>query len=56
MHNLGMNIGDKRTLYAEIYRTLEPGESGFIAEVFKDSSDAHCVKGGMPAKRVPPPT
>lgn len=83
MQNVGMNIADKRRLYAEIYRVLKPdgrfafqemtagetgtsyfplpwatdpadsclvsaaemrsvlGESGFIAELFEDISDAH---------------
>jgi sarcosine/dimethylglycine N-methyltransferase len=83
MQNVGMNIADKRALYAEIYRVLKPGgrfafqemaagaaavsyfplpwatdpsdnflvsaqqmrsvldETGFIAEVFEDTSDAH---------------
>jgi len=83
MQNVGMNIADKGTLYAEIYRVLKPGgrfafqemaageaatcyfplpwasepadsflvsaeemrsvlgESGFIAELFEDTSDAH---------------
>jgi len=83
MQNVGMNIADKRRLYAEIYRVLKPGgryafqemaageaatsyfplpwatdpadsflipveemrsilgESGFIAELFEDTSDAH---------------
>ena len=83
MQNVGMNIADKRKLYAEVYRVLKPdgrfafqeiaagesatsyfplpwatdpadsflvsaegmrsvlGESGFIAEVFEDVSDAH---------------
>jgi SAM-dependent methyltransferase len=83
MQNVGMNIADKRKLYAEIYRVLKPdgrfafqemaageaatsyfplpwatdpadsflvsaeemrsvlGESGFIAELFEDTSDAH---------------
>jgi SAM-dependent methyltransferase len=83
MQNVGMNIADKRRLYAEIHRVLKPGgrfafqeltagkaatsyfplpwatdpadsflvsadgmcslleDSGFIAEVFEDTSDAH---------------
>ncbi|MGE5240776.1 MAG: class I SAM-dependent methyltransferase [Bacteroidota bacterium] len=83
MQNVGMNIADKRKLYAEVYRVLKPGgryafqemaagetatsyfplpwatdpadsflvsaeemrsilgESGFIAELFEDTSDAH---------------
>lgn len=83
MQNVGMNIADKRTLYAEVCRVLKPGgrfafqemaagetatsyfplpwatdpadsflvsaeemrsllgESGFITEVFEDTSDAH---------------
>jgi SAM-dependent methyltransferase len=83
MQNVGMNIADKRTLYAEVYRVLKPGgrfafqeiaageaatcyfrlpwatdpadsclvspeemhsvlgESGFIADIFEDTSDAH---------------
>jgi len=83
MQNVGMNIADKRTLYAEVHRVLKPGgrfafqemaagseaascfplpwasdpadnflvsaeemrsvlgESGFVAEVFEDTSDAH---------------
>jgi SAM-dependent methyltransferase len=83
MQNVGMNIADKRKLYAEIHRVLKPGgrfafqelaagtvatsyfplpwatepadsflvsaeeirsvlgESGFIAELFEDTSDAH---------------
>jgi len=83
MQNVGMNIADKRTLYANIHRVLKPGgrfafqemaagekatsyfplpwasdpadshlvssetmrsllgESGFIADVFEDTSDAH---------------
>lgn len=86
MQNVGMNIADKQTLYAEIYRVLKPGgrfafqemaagevatayfplpwatdpadsclvsaeemrsvlaESGFIAELFEDTSDAHLSK------------
>jgi SAM-dependent methyltransferase len=83
MQNVGMNIADKRKLYAEIYRVLKPGgryafqemttgkaatsyfplpwasdpadsflvsaeemqsllgESGFITELFEDTSDVH---------------
>lgn len=83
MQNVGMNIADKRKLYAEIYRVLKPGgqyafqemaagevatsyfplpwatapadsflvsagemrsvlaDSGFTAELFEDTSDAH---------------
>jgi len=83
MQNVGMNIADKRKLYAEIYRVIKPdgrfafqematgetatsyfplpwatdpadsclvsaeemrsvlGASGFIAELFEDTSDAH---------------
>jgi sarcosine/dimethylglycine N-methyltransferase len=83
MQNVGMNIADKRKLYSEIYRVLEPGgryafqemaagdvavsyfplpwatdpadsclvsaeemrsvlgESGFIVELFEDTSDEH---------------
>jgi SAM-dependent methyltransferase len=83
MQNVGMNIADKRKLYAEVYRVLKPGgrfafqemaagkvatscfplpwatgpadnflvsaeemrsvlgESGFVAELFEDTSDAH---------------
>lgn len=83
MQNVGMNIADKRKLYAEVYRVLKPdgrfafqeiaageaatsyfplpwatdpadsflvsaeeirsvlGESGFTAEFFEDTSDAH---------------
>jgi len=83
MQNVGMNIADKRKLYAEVYRVLKPGgrfafqemaagetatsyfplpwatdpadsslvsademhsvlsESGFIAELFEDTSDDH---------------
>ena len=83
MQNVGMNIADKRKLYAEVYRVLKPdgrfafqemaagetatsyfplpwatdpadsflasademcaalGESGFIAELFEDTSDEH---------------
>ena len=83
MQNVGMNIADKRKLYAEVYRVLKPGgrfafqemaagkvatsyfplpwatdpadsilvsaeefrsvlgESGFIAELFEDTSNAH---------------
>ena len=83
MQNVGMNIADKRKLYAEIYRVLKPGgryafqemaagkaatsyfplpwatdpadsclisakemcsvlgETGFITELFEDTSDAH---------------
>ncbi|WP_313953185.1 class I SAM-dependent methyltransferase [Accumulibacter sp.] len=86
MQNVGMNIADKQTLYAEIYRVLKPGgrfafqemvageaatayfplpwatepadsclvsaeemrsvlaESGFIPELFEDTSDAHLSK------------
>ena len=83
MQNVGMNIADKRKLYAEVHRVLKPdgrfafqemaagetatsyfplpwatdpadsflvsakemrsilGESGFVAELFEDTSDAH---------------
>ena len=83
MQNVGMNIADKRRLYAEVFRVLKPGgrfafqemaageadtayfslpwatdpadsllvcademrsilgESGFVAELFEDTSDAH---------------
>ena len=83
MQNVGMNIADKRTLYAEIFRVLKPGgrfafqemaagnlppsyfplpwasdptdsflvsaeemeamlrESGFVVELFEDTSDLH---------------
>jgi len=83
MQNVGMNIADKRKLYAEVYRVLKPdgrfafqemaagkavtsyfplpwatdpadsflvsaeeirsalAESGFVAELFEDTSDAH---------------
>ena len=86
MQNVGMNIADKRTLYAEVHRVLKPGgrfafqemaagktatsyfplpwatdpadnflvpademcsllgETGFITEVFEDTSDAHLGK------------
>ncbi|HVS64277.1 MAG TPA: class I SAM-dependent methyltransferase [Thermoanaerobaculia bacterium] len=88
MQTVGMNIADKRKLYGEIHRVLEPGgryvfqemvageaatspcfplpwatdpgdsfllsaeetrsvlgESGFIAELFEDTSDAHLSRG-----------
>jgi len=93
MQNVGMNIADKRKLYAEICRVLEPGgrfafqemaagetatsyfplpwatdpadsclvtaeemrillaESGFVAELFEDTSDAHL--SGSPAHATP---
>ena len=93
MQNVGMNIADKRKLYGEIHRVLEPGgryafqemaageaatsyfplpwatdpadsflvsaeairsvlgESGFIAEHFEDTSDAHL---GRTASEGPP--
>jgi len=86
MQNVGMNIADKRKLYAEVYRVLKPGgrfafqemaagepdptyfplpwatepadsflvsaeaicsllgESGFVAEHFADTSDAHLAR------------
>ena len=93
MQNVGMNIADKRKLYAEVYRVLKPGgrfvfqemvageaatsyfplpwatdpadsflvsadeirsalgESGFVAQLFEDTSDAHLSRtpeGGAP--------
>lgn len=95
MQNVGMNIADKRTLYAEVCRVLKPGgrfafqemaagetatsyfplpwatdpadsflvsaeemrsllgESGFITEVFEDTSDAHL--GRTTADSAPSP-
>lgn len=96
MQNVGMNIADKRTLYAEIYRVLKPGgrfafqemaagreaasyfplpwasdpadnflvsaeemrsvlgESGLIAEVFEDTSDAHLSRSAANATPAAP--
>ena len=93
MQNVGMNIADKRKLYAEVYRVLKPGgrfafqemaagaaatsyfplpwatdpadsflvsaeeirsvlgESGFIAELFEDTSDAHLSR--TPSETAP---
>jgi SAM-dependent methyltransferase len=96
MQNVGMNIEDKRRLYAEVCRVLKPGgrfafqemvagqaatsyfplpwatdpadsflvsaeemrsllgESGFIAEIFEDTSDAHLSANTTGAKPAPP--
>ena len=96
MQNVGMNIADKRTLYAEVHRVLKPGgrfafqemaagseaascfplpwasdpadnflvsaeemrsvlgESGFIAEVFEDTSDAHLSRTAANATPAAP--
>jgi len=95
MQNVGMNIADKRTLYAEIRRVLKPGgryafqemaagetatsyfplpwatdpadsflvsaeeirsvlgETGFIAELFEDTSDAHLSRSTADAPPSP---
>lgn len=95
MQNVGMNIEDKRSLYAEVYRVLKPGgrfafqemaagdaptsyyplpwaacpednflvpagdmrsilgESGFIAEILEDTSEAHL--GRSVANAAPSP-
>jgi SAM-dependent methyltransferase len=96
MQNVGMNIADKRKLYAEIHRVLKPGgrfafqemaagreatsyfplpwatdpsdnflvsaevmcsllgESGFITEVFEDTSDAHLSRTAANATPAAP--
>jgi sarcosine/dimethylglycine N-methyltransferase len=96
MQNVGMNIADKRKLYAEIHRVLKPGgrfafqemaagqtatsyfplpwatdpgdhflvaaqelqsmlaESGFIAELFEDTSDAHLARTAANATPAAP--
>ena len=96
MQNVGMNIADKRKLYAEVYRVLKPGgrfafqemaageaatsyfplpwatdpadsclvsaeemrsvlgESGFIAELFEDTSDAHLSRTSANATPAAP--
>ncbi|HYA27396.1 MAG TPA: methyltransferase domain-containing protein [Acidobacteriota bacterium] len=96
MQNVGMNIADKRKLYAEVYRVLKPGgrfafqemaagktatsyfplpwatdpadsflvsaeemqsvlgKSGFIAELFEDTSDAHLSRTAANATPAAP--
>ncbi len=98
MQNVGMNIADKKKLYAEIHRVLKPGgryafqemaagdkpttyfplpwatdpadsclvrveamraqleASGFVAELFEDTSDAHLKKTSVAAAATPSST
>jgi ubiquinone/menaquinone biosynthesis C-methylase UbiE len=62
MQNVGMNIADKQTLYAEIARVLKPGglfafqemAAGTATELFEDTSNTHLSRTSAHANPAAP--